>query len=278
MPSWNPTRTRVQLKLAVERTKMLQEKKEAIAKKERKEIAALVEKGKEETARIKTEGMIAEDIHIELLEILELYCETVLARFALLDLPGRDPEPSLVEPVAAIIHCAPRVELRELHILRDMLAARYSREWVQTAIDNKDNVVGSRVSSRLKIFTPAPDLIDLYVAEVCRAYDVPFSSPHLDKKSEEAVPPPAQPAGEKDGASQSTSTTSASGTAMPPPAQIPQLDAKAAPATHSDASVSQATGNVVKSDGEPDKTLSSKEKERKEYDDLEARFAALKKK
>lgn len=94
---------------------MLQKKKEAIAKKERKEIAALVERGKEETARVKTEGIIAEDvsgdvgrhrnkcspapllplpaphktqIHIELLEILELYCETLLARFTLLDLPG----------------------------------------------------------------------------------------------------------------------------------------------------------------------------------------------
>lgn len=32
--------------------------------------------------------MIPSQIHIELLEILELYCETLLARFALLDLLG----------------------------------------------------------------------------------------------------------------------------------------------------------------------------------------------
>lgn len=62
MPTWNPTRTKIQLKLAIERTKMLQEKKEAIAKKERKEISALIARGKEETARIKTEGIIAEDV------------------------------------------------------------------------------------------------------------------------------------------------------------------------------------------------------------------------
>lgn len=41
---------------------MLQHKKEAIAKKERKEIAGLIERGKEETARIKTEGIIGEDV------------------------------------------------------------------------------------------------------------------------------------------------------------------------------------------------------------------------
>lgn len=62
MPSWNPTRTKVQLKLAVERMKMLQTKQEAIAKKDRKEIANLIERHKEETARIKTEGIIAEDV------------------------------------------------------------------------------------------------------------------------------------------------------------------------------------------------------------------------
>lgn len=58
-----------------------------MAKKSRREIAALVEKGKLETARIKTEGIIADDVHVELLELLELYSEMLLARFALLDLP-----------------------------------------------------------------------------------------------------------------------------------------------------------------------------------------------
>lgn len=58
-----------------------------MAKKSRREIAALIEKGKLETARIKTEGIIADDVHVELLELLELYSEMLLARFALLDLP-----------------------------------------------------------------------------------------------------------------------------------------------------------------------------------------------
>lgn len=58
-----------------------------MAKKARREIAALIEKGKLETARIKTEGIIADDVHVELLELMELYSEMLLARFALLDLP-----------------------------------------------------------------------------------------------------------------------------------------------------------------------------------------------
>lgn len=197
---------------------------------------------------------------------------------------SRDPEPSLVEPVAAVIHCAPRVELRELHILRDMLAARYSREWVQAAIDNKDDIVGSRVSSRLKIFTPGPELVDLYIAEICKAYDVAFDSPLLQDKAAEAA---TSSGGGKTAETQQNDTGSGAsiggtldqtGKQMPPPAEAPTLDPKAAPATHSDASVAKGSGNITTSSGEPNKTLGSKEREKRAFDDLEARFAALKKK
>lgn len=51
----------------------------------RRDIATLLEKGKVETARIKTESIINEDIHLELLELLELYCEILSTRFGLIE-------------------------------------------------------------------------------------------------------------------------------------------------------------------------------------------------
>lgn len=86
MVRWASGRTKVQLKLAVQRAHMLQAKRESLAKKERRDIADLVVRGKVETARVKTESLIMDDVHIELLELLELYCETLHARFALLEL------------------------------------------------------------------------------------------------------------------------------------------------------------------------------------------------
>lgn len=74
------------VRLAVQRLRMVQEKKQAQAKSTRRDIATLVERGRIETARIKVENIINEDIHVELLELLELYCELLLARFGLLDL------------------------------------------------------------------------------------------------------------------------------------------------------------------------------------------------
>jgi len=82
----------------------LQEKKEAQAKAARRDIATLLERGKVETSRIKVESSISyffscrlssltvllevinEDIYLELLELLELYCELLIARFGLVEL------------------------------------------------------------------------------------------------------------------------------------------------------------------------------------------------
>jgi hypothetical protein len=97
---------RAKYRLSVQRLRTLQEKKEAQAKTARRDIATLLERGKVETARIKVESSISiflrrpsqsltlcflrlvinEDIYLELLELLELYCELLIARFGLVDL------------------------------------------------------------------------------------------------------------------------------------------------------------------------------------------------
>lgn len=71
--------------MSIQRIKILREKREALAKAARREIATLVERGKIEIARIKVENIMNDDLYVQLLEVLELYCETLEARFGLLD-------------------------------------------------------------------------------------------------------------------------------------------------------------------------------------------------
>lgn len=108
---------------------MLQEKKTAQAKSSRRDIATLVERGRLETARIKAENIINEDIYVELLELLELYCELLIARFNFLEIrclqsfpttapcflifhSGREPDPGIYEAVCCLIYASPRTELK----------------------------------------------------------------------------------------------------------------------------------------------------------------------
>ncbi|KAI0375493.1 DUF292-domain-containing protein [Pilatotrama ljubarskyi] len=175
MVPWNSAKAKVQLRLGVQRLRTLQEKKNAQAKSARRDIALLLEKGKVETARIKVENIINEDVYVELLELLELYCELLISRFGLLDQSTREPDPGVSEGVCAIIYAAPRTELKELHILRDILMHKFGREFSIAVMENKDGCVSERITRKLDISTPPPALVDAYLSEIAKGYGVPWS-------------------------------------------------------------------------------------------------------
>ncbi|KAJ7665356.1 regulator of Vps4 activity in the MVB pathway-domain-containing protein [Mycena polygramma] len=167
MPPWNAAKAK--------RLRILQQKKEAQAKASRRDIATLLERAKIETARIKVETIINEDIHVELLELLELYSELLLARFGLLDQNTREPDPGIAEGVCSIIHAAPRTELKELHVLRDILMHKYGREFSMAVMENRDGCVSDRVVRKLVNATPSTELVDAYLTEIAKAYGVNWS-------------------------------------------------------------------------------------------------------
>lgn len=133
----------------------------------------MLEQGKEQSARIRVENIIREDINVELLEILELYCELLLARIGLLD--QRECDPGLEEAVKTIIYTAPRTEIKELHQVRDALVHKFSKEFAKDAIENESNSVPDKVMKRLSSTPPSQELVSLYLKEIARAYSVPFS-------------------------------------------------------------------------------------------------------
>ncbi|KAF9959399.1 hypothetical protein BGZ72_009764 [Mortierella alpina] len=177
---FNPTRAKVQLKLSVNRLQLLQNKKNMLAQQHRKEIARLLEIGKEESARIRVEHIIREDFSNEALEIIELYCELLLARFGLLE-QLKNCDPAITEAVNTIIYAAPRSEVKELLLVRDQLAAKFGREFVTNAMENKDESVNPRIIQKLKVQTPDPYLVNRYLEEIARAFKVSWTAdPEMD--------------------------------------------------------------------------------------------------
>ncbi|OKL56116.1 hypothetical protein UA08_08705 [Talaromyces atroroseus] len=86
MPSSTQT-TKLQstLRLLIPRLRLLQKKDTASSVAQRRELAQLLENGREASARYRVENVIATDIGVEVMEIIELYCELLLARAAVLD-------------------------------------------------------------------------------------------------------------------------------------------------------------------------------------------------
>ncbi|WVN87057.1 uncharacterized protein L203_102233 [Cryptococcus depauperatus CBS 7841] len=178
MAPWNGPRTKVQIRLAIQRLKTLQEKKHALAKASRREIADLLAKGRVETCRLRVEGLIQDDIYVELLELLELYSEMLQARFNILEASsGTEPDPSISEAVCAIVYAAPRTELKELQVLRDILMHKYGRNFALTLLpsDPPPASVPPRVSAKLTLYTPSKELVDAYLWEIAKGYGIDWA-------------------------------------------------------------------------------------------------------
>ncbi|EPZ35385.1 DUF292, eukaryotic domain-containing protein [Rozella allomycis CSF55] len=181
MPKFSPTRCKVQLKLAINRIKLFQSKKQSLNQNQRREIADLLENNKIESAKIRVENIIREDYMLEVLEILQLYCETLIARFGLLEHMSVC-DPSIEEAIKTLIYAAPRSEVQELLVLRDMFLCKYGKDFVKDVVENNQNV-NERIVQKLKIQTPDPLLVNQYLIEIAKAFNVVYDSSRFNEPS-----------------------------------------------------------------------------------------------
>ena len=72
------------LRLAINRLKLLEKKKTEQAIKARREIADFLSVSKIDRARIRVEHIVREDYLVEAMEIIEMYCDLLLARMGLI--------------------------------------------------------------------------------------------------------------------------------------------------------------------------------------------------
>lgn len=133
-------------------------------------MAKLLDVGKIDSARIRVENIIRSDITTELHEILELYCELLLARAGLLE--GSTCDPGLEEAVKSIIYAAPKTEIKELLTVRTLLAEKYGKPFVLEAMENTDGKVNEKVVKKLSVTPPKEELVQGYLEEIAKAYGV----------------------------------------------------------------------------------------------------------
>ncbi|XDG09377.1 hypothetical protein ABKA04_008992 [Annulohypoxylon sp. FPYF3050] len=164
------TKLKVQLKLSIARLRMVQQRDEQMGKTARRSMAQLLDVGKVDSARIRVENIIRSDITTELHEILELYCELLLARAGLLE--GHTCDPGLEEAVKSIIYAAPKTEIKELQQVRALLAEKYGKEFVLSAMENSDQKVSEKIIKKLSVTPPREELVQGYLEEIARAYGV----------------------------------------------------------------------------------------------------------
>ncbi|XP_067854163.1 IST1 homolog [Heptranchias perlo] len=172
---FRPERLRVNLRLVINRLKLLEKKKTELAQKARKEIADYLSSGKDERARIRVEHIIREDYLVEAMEILELYCDLLLARFGMIQ-SMKELDTGLSESISTLIWAAPRLqtEVAELRVVSDQLCAKYSKEYGKLCRTNQIGTVNERLMLKLSVEAPPKILVERYLIEIAKNYNVPY--------------------------------------------------------------------------------------------------------
>ncbi|VTJ83393.1 Hypothetical predicted protein [Marmota monax] len=95
------------------------------------------------------------------MEILQLYCDLLLARFGLIQ-SVKELDSGLAESVSTLIWAAPRLqsEVAELKIVAVQLCAKYSKENGKLCRNNQIGTVNDRLMTKLSVEAPLKILVE----------------------------------------------------------------------------------------------------------------------
>ncbi|CAH1799124.1 unnamed protein product [Owenia fusiformis] len=182
----NYSKLRTNLRLSINRLKLLEKKKTEMGEKARKEIVNYITSNKIDRARIRVEHIVREDYLVEAMEILEMYCDLLLARMGLIE-NQKDLDPGLEEAIATIIWITPRLisDVAELKTVTEQLTSKYSKEFADACRKNELSNVNQRIIQKMSVEAPPKLLIEKYLIEIARTYNAAFEpDPTIMKEDE----------------------------------------------------------------------------------------------
>uniref|UniRef100_A0A2P2KGX0 Uncharacterized protein n=2 Tax=Rhizophora mucronata TaxID=61149 RepID=A0A2P2KGX0_RHIMU len=154
--SFKSTKCKTALKLAASRIKLLKNKREAQVKQLKRELAQLLEAGQDRTARIRVEHLVREEKTMAAYDLIEIYCELVVARLSIIESQKACPI-DLKEAISSLIFASPRCsDVPELMDVRKLFTAKYGKEFVSAAVELRPDCGVSRLLVE-KLSAKAPD-------------------------------------------------------------------------------------------------------------------------
>ncbi|KAI4357812.1 hypothetical protein L6164_001736 [Bauhinia variegata] len=171
------TRCKTCLNLAISRIKLLQNKRDMQLKQMRKEIAQFLQAGQEAIARIRVEHIIREQNVWAAYEILELFCEFVLARVPIIE-SQKDCPPELQEAIASIIFAAPRCsDIPDLLHIKNLFTTKYGKEFVSAVYELRpDSGVNRTIIEKLSVSAPSPQKRLKVLTDIAEEYNLNWDS------------------------------------------------------------------------------------------------------
>lgn len=184
----NLSKLKTNLKLALNRLKLLQKKKSELTQKARKEIADSIAAGKVERAKIRVEYIIREDYMVEALEIVEMYCDILLSRFGLIQ-QLKTLDPSIAEAVSSLLWVAPQLftDVSEMKVISEQLTLKYGKKYTEACRLSAVDTISEKLKHKLNIQAPPKLLVEQYLIEISKTYNIPYTpDPQVMKEEEQS--------------------------------------------------------------------------------------------
>uniref|UniRef100_T1IXH0 IST1 homolog n=1 Tax=Strigamia maritima TaxID=126957 RepID=T1IXH0_STRMM len=219
-PSYNKLKTN--LRLAVNRLKLLEKKKTELAQKARREIADYLANGKDERAKIRVEHIIREDYLVEAMEVVEMYCDLILARFGLIQ-QMKTLDDGLAEAISSLLWVAPRLQsdVSELKMIADQLTVKYGKQYAQACRENAVGTVNEKLMHKLSLQAPPRILVERYLIEIAKSHNVAYEPDCAVMRQDEEMVAEAMLIDFNENKQRGSSTSSSiPGSYVPPPAPI----------------------------------------------------------
>nr|XP_053646996.1 IST1 homolog [Cherax quadricarinatus] len=175
-----------------------------------------------ERAKIRVEHIIREDYLVEAMEVTEMYCDLLLARYGLIQ-QMKDLDEGLAEAISSLIWAAPRLQtdVAELKLIADQLTLKYGKPYGQACREQQVATISERLIHKLGVQAPPKVLVEKYLVEIAKNYNVEYEPDPQVMREEEWGQDPLISLDEKnnlgnDGASGGGYSGSGGGMNIPP--------------------------------------------------------------
>ncbi|KAF5726043.1 hypothetical protein HS088_TW23G00781 [Tripterygium wilfordii] len=154
--SFKPAKCKTALKLAASRIKLMRNKREVQVKQMKRDLVKLLVSGQDRTARIRVEHVLREEKTMAAYDLLEIYCELLVARLPIIESQKTCPI-DLKEAISSVIFASPRcADIPELLDVRKHFKAKYGKEFASAAVELRPDCGVSRLLVE-KLSAKAPD-------------------------------------------------------------------------------------------------------------------------
>ncbi|KAF3552301.1 hypothetical protein DY000_02009458 [Brassica cretica] len=180
---FNSSKCKTAAKMAVARIKLLRNKRQVVVKQMRRDIALLLQSGQDATARIRVEHVIREQNILAANEIIELFCELIVSRLAIITKQKECPV-DLKEGIASVIFAAPRCsEIPELGDLKDIFEKKYGRDFVSAATDLRPTCgVNRMLVVKLSVTRPEGEFKLKVMKEIAKEFQVDWNTKETEQE------------------------------------------------------------------------------------------------